>query len=373
MSVGACILGYSDSYVDSKVTNIIRKGVSSSLICLEEYLLAKKLIKLHPWSSKVKFARSGGEAIQIAIRIARAYTKKDLILFSGYHGWHDWYISANLSNKKNLDGMLLPGLPPLGVPRALKNSAIPFNLYDLKKLKELTDKNKGKIAAIILEPAKDSLNMSKELKIIKRLANKIGAVLIFDEITTGFRMCSGGIHKLLKINPDLCVFAKSIANGYAMSAIVGNKSVMNASNNTFISSTNWTERVGPVAALATIEKYEKKKVQKHIIMIGKLTKNIWKKMAKKHKLKIQIRGIDTLPSFEFDHKLDNKIQVIFVNEMLKYKILAFRQFRPSFAHKKKHLLKYEKALDKVFEKISKLKNSDIQKTKIPLKFFKRPT
>ena len=146
----------------------------------------------------------------------------------------------------------------LGVPRALKNSAIPFNLYDLKKLKELTDKNKGKIAAIILEPAKDSLNMSKELKIIKRLANKIGAVLIFDEITTGFRMCSGGIHKLLKINPDLCVFAKSIANGYAMSAIVGNKSVMNASNNTFISSTNWTERVGPVAALATIEKYEKK-------------------------------------------------------------------------------------------------------------------
>lgn len=373
MSVGACLLGYSDNDVDKKVISIIKKGVNSSLISPEEYTLAKKLIQLHPWSSKARFARSGGEAMQIAVRIARAFTKKDLVLFSGYHGWNDWYISSNLSNKKNLDGMLLPGLPPLGVPRDLKNSAIPFNLYDLKKFRMLVKKYKTKIAAIVLEPAKENLNTYKQLKEIKSIANKLGAVLIFDEITTGFRMCNGGIHKILKINPDICVFAKSIANGYAMSAIIGKSKIMNAAENTFISSTNWTERVGPVAALATIEKYEKKDVQKHIVSIGKLVKKIWQNTADKYKIKISIQGIDSLPSFEFIGSKKNKLQVYFVNEMLKHKILAFKQFRPSYSHKVIHLEKYKKALNKVFKKISLLKKHEINKIKKPLGFFKRPT
>lgn len=373
MSVGACLLGYSDKYVDDRVISIIKRGVNSSLISPEEYKLAKKLTELHPWSQKVRFARSGGEAVQIAIRIARAFTKKDIILFSGYHGWSDWYISSNLSNKKNLDGMLLPGLPPLGVPRKLKNSAIPFNLYNLEEFKILVKKYNKKIAAVILEPAKEKLNTKKQLKIIKAITKKIGAVLIFDEITTGFRMCNGGIHKILNINPDLCVFAKSIANGYAMSAIIGKSKIMSAAENTFISSTNWTERVGPVAALATIEKYEKKNVQAHIIKIGKLVKKVWKNASKKNEIKIKIQGIDSLPSFEFDSINNDKLNVYFVNEMLKFGILAFRQFRPSYAHKVKHIYYYEKAINKVFKMISLLKASDIKKIKKPLSFFKRPT
>ena len=199
---------------------------------------------------------------------------------------------------------------------------------------------------------------------LKDLAAEIGAVLIFDEITSGFRMCPGGIHRRYGIYPDMAVFAKSMANGYAMAAVMGTESVMQAAQSTFISSTNWTDRIGPVAALATIDKYNKHAVHDHIIDIGEQTKVIWAEMAVKNNLKISVTGLPTLAAFNFDSKLSMEMQTCFVTEMLNRGFLGFRQFKASFAHTNEDLLAYRKAVDEVFAFISNLSIEELKKQDI---------
>ncbi len=352
MSVGACILGYADDEVDNAVVKALKDGVSSSLNCYEEIQLARELIELHPWFGMVRFARSGGEAVNIAVRISRAYTKRDIVMFSGYHGWNDWYISSNLSDNKNLDGQLMPGLKPNGIPRGLKGTSIPFEANDITSL---NDKIKGKeknIAAIVIEPARGEEAKPKYLEKLKDRAKEIGAILIFDEITSGFRMCAGGIHRKYKVYPDLAVFAKSMGNGYAISAITGSEKVMESAQSTFISSTNWTDRIGPAAALATIKKYKKNKVNQKIIASGKKVKKIWIENAKSNSLNIKVSGLPSLASFTFDYKKQTEMNTIFTIEMLKEGFLGFRQFRPSLAHTDSEISKYNKAVKKVFKIIS---------------------
>ncbi len=373
MNVGACILGYADKDVDQKVKKIIDCSVSSSINSVEEYELAKILLKIHPWAQKARFARGGGEAMSIAIRIARAFTRRDKILFSGYHGWNDWYLSSNLKSNKNLNKFLLTGLDPAGVPKNLINSALPFDDTNIESLKRKIKNKEKQIAAIVIEPARGNNVNKVYLNKLKKIAKKIGAVLIFDEITSGFRINPGGIHLIDKIYPDICVFAKSMSNGYAMSAIIGKKNIMNAANKTFISSTNWTERIGPTAAIATIKKCIKKKVFNHNIKIGKKMKIIWSELSRKYNLDIQISGLDTLPSFSFKSIDNQKMQTFFTREMLKYNILAFRQFRPSYSHKLKHLNTYRTYADKVFEKISKKSYQKLPNKFVAQKTFSRLT
>ena len=352
MSVGACILGYADDEVDNAVVKALKDGVSSSLNCYEEIQLARELIELHPWFGMVRFARSGGEAVNIAVRISRAYTKRDIVMFSGYHGWNDWYISSNLSDNKNLDGQLMPGLKPNGIPRGLKGTSIPFEANDITSL---NDKIKGKeknIAAIVIEPARGEEAKPKYLEKLKDRAKEIGAILVFDEITSGFRMCAGGIHRKYKVYPDLAVFAKSMGNGYAISAITGSEKVMESAQSTFISSTNWTDRIGPAAALATIKKYKKNKVNQKIISSGKKVKKIWIENAKSNSLNIKVSGLPSLASFTFDYKKQTEMNTIFTIEMLKEGFLGFRQFKPSLAHTDSEISKYNKAVKKVFKIIS---------------------
>lgn len=373
MSVGACILGYADDEIDDAVIKSIKNGVNSSLGCKEEVELAEALIDLHPWFGMVRYARSGGEAVAIAVRIARAYSNRDIVLFSGYHGWNDWYLSANISDEKNLDGQLMPGLKPNGVPRGLKGTAIPFEPSNIQSLK---DKIKGKeknIAAIVIEPARGEEASLDYLKDLKSFAEELGSVLIFDEITSGFRMCAGGIHRNYKIYPDIAVFAKSIANGYAMSAIVGTEQVMEAAQTTFISSTNWTDRVGPSAALATINKYRRESVEKKLINVGNKVKNIWLKAANLNKINITLSGLPSLASFSFDDKNSNIMNTIFTIEMLKYGFLGFRQFKPSFAHNDKEIDTYEGAVLDIFKFLSENKNNLSLNTKPHHKGFARLT
>lgn len=371
MNVGACILGYADKDVDKEVKKAISNGVSSTINPVEEYKLAKLLLKLHPWAKKAKFARGGGEAMSIAVRIARCYTGRDKILFSGYHGWNDWYLSSNIQSKKNLNKFLLSGLEPAGVPKSLINSAIPFDDSNIEDLKKKIKNNEKKIAAIVIEPARGNDVNKKFLKKLKKLTTKIGAVLIFDEITSGFRMNVGGIHLLHNINPDIAVFAKSMSNGYAMSAIIGKKNIMSMANKTFISSTNWTERVGTTAAIYTIKKCINKKIFNHNIKLGKAMKLIWKNLAKKYGLEIEISGLDTLPSFCFKNNDNQKMQTYFTREMLKKNILAFRQFRPCYAHNEKHLKIYKKYADKIFFRLSKNEHIKLNNSSIAIKSFSR--
>jgi glutamate-1-semialdehyde aminotransferase len=269
-------------------------------------------------------------------------------MFSGYHGWNDWYLAANLADNAGLDGQLMPGLKPNGVPRGLQGTAIPFDANNIESLYEKIRGKEKQIAAIVIEPARGENAPSGYLSALRELTSEISAVLIFDEITSGFRMCAGGIHRNYNVHPDMAVFAKSMANGYAMSVVLGIDNVMQAAQTTFISSTNWTERVGPVASLATIRKYQRLEVEKHLIETGNQVKQIWQDSAKTHGLEINITGLPSLAAFGFKSSNAIALNTRFTIELLKRGFLGFRQFKSSFAHQQSDVEKYHKAVDEVF-------------------------
>ncbi len=347
MGVGACVLGYSDDDVNNAVKKAIDDGSMCTLNSPEEVELAELLLKLHPWAGGVRYGKTGGGAMTIAVRIARAYSGKDKIAFCGYHGWHDWYLSSNLSNDKNLDGHLLPGLEPKGVPRALKGTAIPFEYNDISKLKKIVKKNKD-IGVIVIEPIRYTEPQNDFLKEAKKIAKKIGAVLIFDEITSGFRMNIGGAYEKYNVTPDIVVYGKSIGNGYPMSVIVGTKRVMDAAQTSFISSTFWTERVGLAATLATIKKIKAKNVPKHLMKMGAYINKGWTRLAEKHKLDVKIMGILPLTTFVIQHKKSKELHTLFTQEMLKRGYLASKSVYVSYSHSKKIIDNYMNAVDEVF-------------------------
>jgi len=362
MGIGANILGYADDEVDRAAIEAIQRGVSSSLNCPEEVELAELLIELHPWAEMVRYTRSGGEAMAMAVRIARASTSRDTVLFSGYHGWADWYLAANLGEKDGLDGQLMPGLEPKGVPRGLRGTAAPFFFSDIENLNTVISEKESKIAAIVVEPARGEEAPKEYLEKLKETAKEIGAILIFDEITSGFRMCAGGIHLRYGINPDIAVFAKSISNGYAMAAIIGIEQVMQAAQSTFISSTNWTERIGPSTALATIQKYIREKVDNHIIEIGNKVKDTWSRMASKHKLEVHISGLSTLCHLGFQGDSNQVVNTYFTIRMLEEGFLGYRQFKSSYAHTIKDVSLYSQAVDKIFGEIATNDQDQLLKT-----------
>jgi len=350
--IGANILGFADPDVDRAVQAAIRKGTSCSFNSPEEVELADLLCKIHPWADMVRYARCGGESMAIAVRIARAKTGKDLVLFCGYHGWHDWYLSANLADDSALDGHLIPGLEPKGVPRGLKGTAIPFMYNDMEGFLKLIKEHKDKIAAVVMEPTRDHYPEKGFLENIRKVTKRKGIVLIFDEITAGWRLCLGGAHMLFKVYPDICVFAKGISNGYPMGAIVGRRDVMEAAQDTFISSTYWTERIGPVAALATIRKLKERRVSGHLMKMGRAVQEGWKDLAGKHNLDITVSGIYPLSHFDFNHKKPLVLKTLFTQFMLKKGILANTRFYASFAHREKDLKRYLEAVDQAFDFIA---------------------
>lgn len=348
MGIGACVLGYADPEVDSAVKAAVDKGSSCTLNAPEEVELAELLCELHPWAQMVRYARSGGEAMSMAVRIARAHTRQDKVAFCGYHGWTDWYLAANLADEEALDGHLMPGLYPAGVPRGLKGTALPFHYNRIDQFKAIVDANRDSLAAIVMEPQRGQPPAPGFLEKVRDIATEIGAVLIFDEITTGFRVTAGGIHLLLDINPDIAVFAKAMANGYAMAAVIGTEEVMQAAQSTFISSTNWTERVGPVAALATIRKYQRENVSEHLINIGNLVTEGWHQAAEEAGLKLHTSGLPSLNHFGLDYEDELTLTTLFTQLMLEKGYLAYNQFKPSFAHQKHHVEEYLGAVSETF-------------------------
>jgi len=353
MGIGPCILGYADEDVDNAVKKVIDKGSMTTLNCPEEVELAQLLCEIHPWAEMVRYARTGGEAMAIAVRIARAKSGKDLILFCGYHGWHDWYLSANLADDTALDGHLLPGLEPKGVPRVLKGTAIPFNYNDTKGFLSLMHEHKNEISAVVMEPIRNHYPKERFLETVRETTKEFGVVLIFDEITSGWRLNVGGAHLSLGVDPDIAVFAKGISNGYPMAAIIGKPKIMDVAQDTFISSTYWTERIGPAAALATINKLKKDNVPEHLIGVGKEIQKGWERLAKKHHLNITVSGIHPLEHFSFDYKNPMVLKTLLTQLMLEKGFLATTAFYASYAHKKKHVQEYLKAVDKAFEFIGK--------------------
>lgn len=350
--VGSCVLGYADPDVDRAVVDAIAAGTMSTLNCAEDVELAELLCELHPWAEMVRYTRSGGEAMAVAVRIARAATGRDRVAVAGYHGWHDWYIGANLGADA-LHDLLLPDVPADGVPQALRGTVVAFPFGDAAAVDRLADEHGSELAAIVLEPARYVLAGADYLTHVCAVARRIGAVLIFDEITSGFRLAVGGAHLKLDIAPDVAVFAKGMSNGYAMAAVIGRRSVMDAAQRAFISSTYWTERIGPTAALATIRKIRARDVPAHLAAIGDRMRDGWRAAAKDHGLDVVVRGIAPLPSFAFQYGDDSiALRTLYTQCMLDAGFLASSAFYPSYAHRAEHVDAALAATDRAFATLS---------------------
>ncbi|MBM3279553.1 MAG: aminotransferase class III-fold pyridoxal phosphate-dependent enzyme [Candidatus Handelsmanbacteria bacterium] len=265
--VGPIILGYADEAVDEAVREQIGRGSISTLVSEQSVELAEALVRLIPSAEMVRYAKGGGEACAIAVRIARGVTGRDKVLFCGYHGWHDWYLAANLGGEK-LGEHLLPGIEPIGVPRCLEGTALPFNYGDLNLLEDLLKKFEGQAGCIIMEPMRSAEPPPGFLKGVRDLATRYGVVLIFDEVSSGFRVALGGAQEYTGVTPDLSVFAKAISNGYPMAAVVGRREFMEPASRMFISSAYWDDNIGIAAALATLRELERRQAPAYFEKLG---------------------------------------------------------------------------------------------------------
>ena len=362
MGLGTSILGYANQELNQAVSSSILNGVNCTLNCKEELDLAEKLIELNPNYESVKFARSGGEAMAIAIRIARAYSKKTKIAFSGYHGWHDWYLATNLKNKKNLNEHLLPGLKTEGVPDMLKNTIFPFSFNDSESFLNLIKKEKD-IGIVCVEGARFNLPKKEFLNTIMDIAKKKNLIIISDEITSGWRLTDGGIYKINNFKPDIVVYGKAMGGGFAISAIVGKKEIMASAQESFVSSTMWTERVGFVAALKTIEILTRDKSWEHLNDIGSYIGEGWLKIKNKLNLKMTINDFKPLISFNLGYgEFNDKILTLFSQEMLKKGYLTTKSVYVSTAHTQEIVDEYLVHASNTFEFISDcIKNKNIDK------------
>lgn len=351
MGVGACVLGYGDDDVDAAVVECIREGSMCSLNAPEEVLLAERLVALHPWAEMARFSKTGGEACAIAVRIARAASGRSRVAFCGYHGWHDWYLSANIGDASNLDGQLLPGLDPAGVPRELKDTAVPFFYNDLASLEAVVDRF-GDIGVIIMEPVRGHVPEPGFLAGVREIATRIGAVLIFDEVTSGFRENMGGVHLTLGVEPDVAVFGKALGNGYPISAVLGRASVMDAAQGSFISSTFWTERIGYVAALACLDKTERLDVPSHLMAAGRRIKAAWSDAAASFGIDLHVSGLDALSHIDF--KTDDPLAAgtLFTQAMLDRGFLAAASAYSTLAYDDATLDAYAAAVREAFAEVA---------------------
>jgi len=361
--IGANVLGYADPDVDAAVQEAISNGTSCSLNCPEEVALAVVLCELHPWADMVRYARTGGESMAIAVRIARAHTGKDKVAFCGYHGWHDWYLAANLETEKALGEHLLSGLSPIGVPKGLTGTALPFRYNHLEELEKIVAEHKNEIGVIVMEPIRDANPKLGFIEGVRSLANEIGAVFIVDEISAGFRLTTGGAHLVVhNVTPDIAVFSKALGNGYPIGAIIGKTDVMQAAQKTFISSTYWTDRIGPTAALAMIKKHGDMNVADHLIHLGGQIQKGWRKLADKHGLSLNVGGLKPMSHFSFEMEDAPTLKAYFIQIMLEQGYLASNLFYASYAHTDDHVRSYLEGVDKSFEEIARsIEQDDIDK------------
>lgn len=359
--IGANVLGYADEDVNTAVIEAIQKGNSTSLNCPEEVELAELLCELHPWAGKCRFARTGGEAMAISVRIARARTGKDKVAFCGYHGWHDWYLAANIGTENALGEHLIPGLKPTGVPKALKGTAFPFRFNRLEELNKIVSEHGSDLATIVMEPIRNVEPTSEFIDGVRKISDETGAVLIVDEISAGFRYNTGGAHLKFGIKPDIAVFSKALGNGYPVAAVIGIDNVMDAAQDSFISSTYWTERLGSVAALATIKKHRRLDVGSHLLSLGLGIQEGWRSKAEQHGLNIHVGGFPQMSHFSFEVEKPLVFKAYFVQEMLKKGFLASTSFYAMYSHKSHNVAQYLKAVDEVFEKIASLGDANVEK------------
>jgi len=331
--VGAILLGHSDDDVNAAVHRRVSLGSYCTLASPDEVDLADLLLELHPWAQRVRYARGGGEALSLAVRIARAATGRSGIAFCGYHGWSDWYLAANLANDVALDGHLLPGLQPLGVPRELAGTAVPFRYNDFASFTAAMDKL-GQPAAIVMEPMRSEEPREDFVVKVAAAARAAGAVFILDEVTSGWRYGFPGAAAKVGVQPDLAVYAKAMSNGFPCGAIVGRGEVMDAANPSFISSSYWTDGVGPAAALACVRKMRARDVYGQVWKLGLHLQSSLRALAAKYPdLALKIGGMPCAPSLTFGlGDLSASAKTLMIRAMLGRGFLFSSQLYVTWSH-----------------------------------------
>jgi len=360
MGIGCNTLGYGRPEVDDAVKRTVDLGNMATLNAPEEVELAQRLIALHPWADMARFARSGGEANAIGIRIARAASGKDGVALCGYHGWHDWYLASNLGDESKLAGHLLPGLSPNGVPKSLRGSVFTFNYNRLDELEALI--RKEEIGVIKMEVSRNYDPDPGFLVSVRKLADQHNIILIFDECTSGFRQAFGGLHKVYGVDPDMAVFGKALGNGYAVTGVIGKRDIMEAAQNTFISSTFWTERIGSVAALATLEVMEKERSWEKITATGRAITARWQALGQKYGLPLVTAGVPALTGFSIKSPNGLAYKTLITQEMLSAGYLAATSVYTCTEHTPEIVDGYFAALEPIFSTIRECEDGRDVKT-----------
>jgi len=343
-SLAAITIGHSNRRINNAVRKQLKKGLLFSLPGVLETEVAELIISTVPSAEMVRFAKNGTDATGAAIRLARAYTGRDEIAFCGYHGWQDWSIGATTRNK--------------GVPKQVSELTHKFIYNDISSLKEIFDKNYGKISAVILEPINIEYPRENFLEEVKNITNRNGAILIFDETITGYRLSIGGAQQIFNVIPDLTTLGKGIANGYPLSVIAGRKEIMTEMENIFFSGTFGGELLSLSAAKEVINMHIHEDVSNQLIEIGTEIATGVEEIISAYNLE-QVLKLTGHPTWKFlnwqgVNKFEAKIiKSFFMQEMLKKGVLILSSHNVSLSFKKKHINKLLHAYDEVLGNISK--------------------
>lgn len=359
--VRANILRYSHPKIAEAVQHKGTKGTHSSHHAQDEAYFAERKIALLPSAHMIKYARYGGEPCSSWVRITRAVGGNIKVAFCGYHGWHDWYLAANLGADDSLDGHLLPGLEPNGVPRELAGTSIPFEYNNLEQLTEILESNPD-VGVIYMEVQRSTPPAPGFLEGVRALATQHNAVLIFDECTSGFRRSMGGLHKHYGVEPDLATFGKTLGNGYAITAVIGRESVMQAAQSSFISSTFWTERIEPTAALATLSVMNEENATERVHHIGERVQHRWQELGTSVGLSISTGGLPALANFSIEGRDPLITKTYITDQMLDKGYLASNSLYASIAHTDQILDSYFTALEPVLTDISGKSDEELEAT-----------
>ena len=351
--IGACLLGFRDPDVSRAVRRRVSLGSMCTLNPPEELELADLLCELHPWAQCVRYARCGGEIGAVAARIARATTGRSRIAICGYHGWQDWYLAANLGVEDALNGHLLPGLAPDGVPPELRGTTLTFPYNDLQAFRALLDAHGDALACIVMEAARQEPPQPGFLETVRAETRRRGILLVFDEITIGFRIHVGGVHLGLGVQPDLAIFAKALGNGHPMAAVIGTAAAMDGAHHSFISSTYWTESVGPAAALAAVRKMQRVALPAHLAWAGTTVKGIWRRCADAAGLAVRVSGgFPCMAHLHFEHPEAQAVRTLYTQQMLSRGFLAGPGYYPTLAHTDREMRLFETAVGEVFAELA---------------------
>ncbi len=339
MGLGPLLLGHNHPSVNAAIAEQLKSGIAFSLPTEAELALSERLVDWFPYAERIRFGKNGSDATAAAVRAARAVTGRDMILCCGYHGWQDWFIGTTTRDA--------------GVPEEVKRLTEAFPYNDAERLGALLDKHAGAVAAIIMEPMGVIEPAPGYLEEVRRLADRHGAVLVFDECWTGFRIHPQGAYGRFGVAPDLACFGKALGNGVPISVLLGKASVMDALSEVFFSFTFGGDLLGIAAAMAVLDVLESEPVLDHVAGIGGELMTGFRDLVSAHGLSDHI-GLDGYParhvmSFKGDGHDGLLLKSIFQQEGLARGILSAGWHAPSYAHNSddvsRTLEAYDNALD----------------------------